>query len=56
MTGELLQNAQTAQTHVQESWAPVVIDERTLDDWRKLPANDQPSPQSSDEAAPKRDD
>lgn len=37
MTDELLHGAVGARAHVQEAWAPVVIDENTLADWAKLP-------------------
>ncbi len=36
MNDELLHGAGSAQTHVTESWAPIVIDDRTLSDWGKL--------------------
>ena len=36
MADELLHGAGQARAHVQESWAPVVIDDRTLSDWGKL--------------------
>jgi hypothetical protein len=40
MTDELLHGAVGVRAHVQEAWAPVVIDESTLADWAKLPEND----------------
>lgn len=46
MTDELLHGAGAAHAHVQESWAPIVIDERTLEEWGKLPPS-EPTPSPS---------
>lgn len=52
MTDELLHGAGSAHAHVQESWAPVVIDDRTLADWAKLPQEPTPCESGSDEQQP----
>ena len=49
MTDELLHGAATVRAHVQETWAPIVIDDRTLADWAKLPTNETHHPEDDDE-------